>query len=116
MVRFAVSLAVLLILFVQALAPARAGLIANAPAEPGHAWLHWQGKAHHHHDDGSYQVDDSNQSVWHLLAEQGNFAVVLFESATPPALPATASPGHFQRLPGASPFLAGPLRPPRAAA
>lgn len=32
----------------------------------GHAVLHWQDEAHHHHEDGSYHVDDSDEALAHV--------------------------------------------------
>lgn len=43
---------------------------AFAEAETvAHAFLHWQGEAHHHDDDGSVAQDDSDESVQHVVAD-----------------------------------------------
>jgi hypothetical protein len=46
--------------------------------------LHWQLTAHHHHDDGSVAVDDSGESIQHVVADGclGAMAVWLILSLT----------------------------------
>jgi len=38
-----------------------------AAEDVGHAILHWQGTAHHQHDDGSVVQDNSDESRQHIL-------------------------------------------------
>lgn len=98
----------------QSVAMARVGSTVNAMADLTHASLHWQGEAHHHHDDGSYQLDDSKESVVHVMTDHLNASLALAASLHdfPPFLGSAAPDGlHAQRLP--NPSLDGPLRPPR---
>jgi hypothetical protein len=88
-----------------------------------HAALHWAGTGHHHHqhdadgdDDGAaYHVDDSAESAQHLLADVAGGAAALVGTCSfdvghlRPDLPRA---GHSPQR--SSPFLDGPLRPPRA--
>jgi hypothetical protein len=82
-----------------------------------HTVMHWQNEGHHHHDDGTYHVDDSTESVQHLIADHSSATVGLLTSA-PTELPVmrSASPDVRLERPGPSPFLGGPLRPPRLTA
>lgn len=82
-------------------------------ADLSHSVLHWLQEAHHHHEAGGYQVDDSEESTRHLMADHFtasallSTAPVLFlrtDNGAPNALLAHASP---------HPFLEGLLRPPR---
>lgn len=108
-------LALLLILTTlwSAAVQAAAGL---APGDSiAHAVLHWAGASHHHHDDeAGYHVDDSAESVQHVLADQAFGAPALPSDCFRPA--AHAEPavphGHLASA-GPAPFLDGPLRPPR---
>jgi hypothetical protein len=77
-----------------------------------HVLLHAQGEAHHHHDDGSFHLDDSSESVVHVALDQGSSTAASPDGSS--ALPVTAHalPAHEPRA-GPAPFLEGPLRPPR---
>ncbi|MBI5722274.1 MAG: hypothetical protein HZC37_31750 [Burkholderiales bacterium] len=109
-----VLLAVLIAMLWQSVALARSGFTVNAPGDLRHAALHWQGAAHHHHEDGSFHLDDSSESIQHLIADHLTAA---------PALP-SASAHDFSAARSGSlatvhddlapqPFLDGLLRPPR---
>ncbi|WP_424859209.1 MULTISPECIES: hypothetical protein [unclassified Tepidimonas] len=83
-----------------------------------HAVAHLLEQAHHHHDDGSVHVDDSDESVQHVMVDQWLGAPAM--PAEPPALPhlrlvAASPPDHsISRIP--TPYLEGPRRPPRSSA
>ncbi|MDO9093869.1 MAG: hypothetical protein Q7U99_14680 [Rubrivivax sp.] len=104
----------LLALFWQSVALARPGSTVNALADMAHAALHWQEEGHHHHEDGSYHLDDSNESVQHVLSDHLSATVALLATASH-ALPSlgSAAPGGLHRAPVPDPALEGLLRPPR---
>ena len=79
-----------------------------------HSILHWQGESHHHHDDGTFHVDESSESTSHLAADQ-----LTATPALPVSYPAVSgfaaseSPSASAGAPPTDPFLDGLLRPPR---
>jgi len=98
-----------------AMAPAAAAWLDDA-ADIGHVALHVQEEGHHHHDDGSFAVDQSSDSVLHLVADhvaQSPIRPTLLPMAALPAQ-SPAPDGQRARVTPA-PFLEGPLRPPRVA-
>lgn len=98
----------------QGMVLARPGSTVNALADLEHAALHWQEAGHHHHDDGSYHVDDTSESVQHVIADHLWTTAALFAAAGQEFPPATsASPRGLHEGPPPHPFLEGPLRPPR---
>lgn len=83
--------------------------------DESHVVTHWLDEAHHHHEDGSFHEDDSDESVRHLLADchlssasllpgELNWLPSARFAQGPPALPSRLHP---------APFLEGPHRPPR---
>jgi hypothetical protein len=116
-IRAAHLLVLVLALLLQGLMPGRSLAAPAASGDAGHAALHWQQQGHHHHDDGSAHLDDSADSARHLAADQLPTPLVA-AAAERLALP---HPGGSAPLACAdsglpSPFLEGPLRPPRATA
>jgi hypothetical protein len=112
--RTTVLLVMLFAMLWQSVALARAGSTVNALADLAHATLHWQEEGHHHHEDGSYHVDNSNESVQHVLSDHVSAAAALMVSSPQPLPPpgSTAPSGlHETRVP--NPVLDGLLRPPR---
>jgi|688.fasta_scaffold322149_2 hypothetical protein len=108
---------VLLVLFAmvwQAVAMARPGSTVNVMSDLAHAALHWQEQAHHHHDDGSLHLDDSQASVLHVMLDH-----VTVTNALLPSGPQEFPPGASERPCGpqgartSAPFIDGLLRPPR---
>jgi hypothetical protein len=98
----------------QSVAMARPGSTVNVLADLEHAALHWQEEGHHHHDDGSFHLDDSQASKFHVMADHLTTATALLPAVShhvPPV--SSARPGglHDTRVP--DPFLDGLLRPPR---
>jgi hypothetical protein len=115
--RAVIAFVLLLTLLWQSAGLAHAASTADAAAGLGHAALHWQEEGHHHHDDGSYHVEDSADSVQHLLADQVGASVgLLVERKT--AFPAGASSRPGTEHPAASPHPDpdGLFRPPRVSA
>ncbi len=109
-----IAFVLLLSMLWQSIGLAFAGSTVDADADREHAVLHWQGGAHHHHDDGAYHVQDSAESMQHLLADHG---------ATPLGLPlgtamsfsptGSARPGSVQASMSPHPDPDGLFRPPR---
>ena len=115
--RSAVLFVMLFAIFWQSVAMARVGSTVNAMADLEHATLHWQEKAHHHHEDGSYHLDDSKESVQHGVMDNLNAPLALAAASThnfPPLGLAAPSGLHEPLVP--SPALAGLFRPPRSRA
>lgn len=112
--RSTVLLMMLIAMLWQSVALARIGSTVNALADLAHMALHWQGTGHHHHEDGSYHQDDSNESVQHVLSEHVSpvAALTMMSSHDFPQLGSTAPDSvHGTLLP--NPPLDGLLRPPR---
>lgn len=101
-------------MFWQTVAVARAGSTMNVSVGLEHAVLHWQEVGHHHHQDGSYHLDDSKESAQHLLCDHLSATVALMVSAPRYFPPLTsAAPGSMRETAVPDPTLDGLLRPPR---
>lgn len=112
--RSAVLFAVLFAMLWQAVALARPGSAVNVLADIEHAALHWLNEGHHHHDDGSLTLDDSQASTAHVLADQLTVTTALVPTVHHHFLPgASAPPGGLLGTLAPDPFLDGLLRPPR---
>lgn len=113
--RSCVLLVMLFAMLWQSVALARAGSTVNALADMEHSALHWQEEGHHHHDDGSYHLDDSSESVQHVLSDHVSASAALLVSASHdfPSL-ASALPGGLHKAPVPDPDPEGLLRPPRS--
>jgi len=98
----------------QSVAMARVGSTVNALADLEHAALHWQEEGHHHHEDGSYHLDDSKESLQHLVTDHLNASLALAASSSHdfPSL-GSAVPGALREAAVPEPDIEGPLRPPR---
>ena len=86
----------------------------NVSQEAAHALLHWQGRAHHHHDDGSVTQDGSMESVQHVTLD-GVLAVNSPWSEPSVSIPPAASvySTAADEISGPWPYLDGPRRPPK---
>jgi hypothetical protein len=92
----------------------RASGFGNFWVDSAHTMLHMQDSGHHHHEDGSFHADDSDESVLHLLADQGISAAVIFSASAGGFLVrVTLAPAPGDPPSPTSPFLDGHLRPPR---
>lgn len=113
--RSSVLLVMLFAMLWQSVALARAGSTVNALADMEHTALHWQEEGHHHHEDGSYHLDDSNESVQHVLSDHVSATAALLVSSShvfPPL--GSAAPGGLHKAPVPDPHPEGLLRPPRS--
>ena len=112
--RLPVLLLILIAMLWQSVAMARIGSTVNALADMEHAALHWQAESHHHHEDGSYHLDDSNESAQHVAIDHlsATLAMTAPSSHDFPPL-GSAAPGGLYGTPVPNPTLEGLLRPPR---
>ncbi len=113
--RSAVLVAMLFAMLWQSVAFARVGSTLGALADREHTALHWQEEGHHHHEDGSCHLDDSNESAQHLLSDHVSATVALMGAAShdfPPL--GSAAPGGLHQATVPDPALEGLLRPPRS--
>ena len=117
MCRVTTTIVLLLALLWQSVALASAGSTLDPIPDPAHSALHWQDEGHHHHEDRSYDRDDSAESMQHLMADHVSAFVGLLH-----AVPTSVPPSGSSRSrasgedPGPHPFLDGPLKPPRVTA
>ena len=112
--RSAILVVMLFAMLWQSVAMARIGSTVNVLADLEHATLHWQGEAHHHHEDGSYHQDDSKESVQHVVTDHLNASLALTAASSHDFMPlgSFARDGLNERL-VPNPALDGLLRPPR---
>ena len=105
----------LLAMLWQSVALARFGSTVNALADLEHTALHWQAEGHHHHEDGSYHLDDSTESTQHVVTDQVNATAALIGSSCQDFPPlGSAAPGGLHDTIVCNPTLDGLLRPPRS--
>ncbi len=113
--RSAIFLVMLLAMLWQSAALASAGSTVNVLADLAHASLHWQEEGHHHHEDGSYHLDDSSESVQHMMADHLNASLALAATASHVVLSsASAVPDGMHEGLVPNPALEGRFRPPRS--
>ncbi|KQW42257.1 hypothetical protein ASD88_22135 [Pelomonas sp. Root662] len=107
----------MLCMFWQALAHAGVAVTLAGDEGRSHALMHFEGQAHHHHDDGGTDAvheDQSLASAQHMASDCGLHATAMmgfFGLTLPrllPEMPATAA-----AAPAPQPCLAGPERPPK---
>lgn len=112
--RSAVLLALVLAMLWQSVALARPGSTVNVLSDLAHAALHWQQEGHHHHDDGSFHLDDSPASAFHLLGDHLTVTTALLPAvAHHVPRSGSAPPDGLQGVCVPDPVLDGLLRPPR---
>jgi hypothetical protein len=108
-------LVVLLAVLWQSVSLARAGLTVDALGDLKHAMLHWHGTAHHHHGDGSFHLDDSRESLEHVVTDL--LGVPLLATTVPTQhgvlSMASVAPGPRSEPPVPQRPPDGLLRPPR---
>jgi hypothetical protein len=113
--RTSVLLVILFAMLWQSVAHARVGSTVNVLVDLQHAVLHWQEKAHHHHEDGSYHLDDSKESAQHVLTDNVAPVSALWPTASHELPPlGSAVPVGLHQRPVSDPTLDGLLRPPRS--
>ena len=93
------------------------GALASVGDGATHAFFHWSESAHHHHDDGTYDQDDSDEAVRHVLSDDALTAPALCSAADSDIIAVSpARPGSALSI-----YLPDPLpdrlrRPPRNSA
>lgn len=98
----------------QSVAMARVGSTVNPLADLTHAALHWQQEGHHHHEDGSYHLDDSKESAQHLVMDHLSASLVAAAPLSHDFAPlGSTAPVGLQATRAPNPSLDGLLRPPQ---
>ena len=114
MFRLVVLIAFLFASVWQSAAFARAGSSVVGLADVAHTQLHAQQIAHQHHDDGSYQIDNSLEAAQHVVLDHVNPLLVLDSLYSAPLpLSGASALGGFDETFVARHALDGPFRPPR---
>lgn len=111
MARKVMMLIAFLVVFGQAVAIA--ALPRAAADEIGHAFAHIQEPSHHHYDDGLMQVDDTQESTFHVHLSDGTSVALVGGSVVRLSVPPPQGPPQQVRLSLPVPLLEGLLRPPR---
>lgn len=102
-------------LFWQSLTLAGQATALGQAQDLGHALLHWQDSAHHHHEDGSFHEEDSPDAAQHVVADGALQTPGLISGAIAHVLNArTPTPAAVDERAAAPPLIDGPRRPPRA--
>jgi len=98
----------------QSLAMLSPIFIEKSVATFEHALLHSQEATHHHHDDQSAHIEDTDEGFQHQHADSGLQTLALIPTMTAnfPSLLPVSSLTHLSK-PSPSPTLDGLLRPPR---
>ena len=114
------SILLLLIISWQFLSMASPLALSERSQDFTHVALHWQNDGHHHHDDQSFHVedsDDASQTAQHQHVDSSIKTVCLLTMDCFLIPRTLAAPPSMLVAPlGSPPFLEGPLRPPRLAA
>jgi hypothetical protein len=83
-----------------------------------HVALHLEKEPHHHHDDGTFHQDDSDESVQHVYADACASTAGFVPTHSPTIARDGCAVAGASAAPTAhdSPILEGPRRPPRTSA
>jgi hypothetical protein len=87
------------------------GIMVSGDASHAHMHLHMQ--SHHHDADGAVAFDDSLASYLHMTFDSGTTATMVSLQPLQLLRTADAAPRASPDDTRASPFVEGPLRPPR---
>lgn len=113
--RLPILLVMLFAMLWQSVALARVGSTVNALTDMAHTALHWQEAGHHHHEDGSYHLDDSPESAQHIVCDHVSALAELPVSPSHDFPPLTSAlPGGLHQAHVPDPDLKGLFRPPQA--
>ena len=99
----------------QTFAMAQAGFAQDHADGIAHVLLHLENDPHHHHDDGTFHQDDSDESVKHVYADGSTNTAGVVPAHITSAQPDVGARVDFS-LPAPrhdSPVLEAPRRPPR---
>ena len=112
-----IPLLVVVGMFWQAMGMAGQAALASTGEDVTHALLHWSEAAHLHHDDGSFDHDDSDAAARHVLVDDALSAPTLcFGQAATLADCAAPRPADVATVPVPSPVPDRLRRPPRLTA
>ena len=115
MQRASILLLVAASIFWQALIGPGQGGFTVAGEHMAHAVMHWLGTPHHHHEDGGHHLDDSKDSVRHVVFGGTIGSLALTTAVTMPILPVAAgAPSGDLRPEQPPPYLDPFRRPPRS--
>ena len=90
------------------------GSKVNLLADLQHAAQHRQQHSHHHHEDGSYHLDESNESAPHSAAVHLNATLAMAAMSLPQfAAAGSGASGGVRETRAPIPTLDGLLWPPR---
>ena len=107
------SIALLTVLFWQALVALGPWLVSQQVGDLDHLIAHYQDANHHHHADNALHMDDDGGPVQHVHADTGNNSAALLISQRPVlAAVGSMSPLDNTYVAWLSPTLEGPFRPP----
>jgi hypothetical protein len=102
----------------HAFAVADLGLLCHHGEGVAHAALHMEKEGHHHHDDGTFHQDDSDESLQHVYADGCANASGVLPAHVGCGAPdfAVATLHAASQAEHDPPVLEGPRRPPRLTA
>jgi len=113
MKRTGVLFALLIALVWQSATLARSGAPSPLLADLEHAMLHWVDEGHHHHDDGSFHLDTSDESTLHVMTDHVNGSALLHDASHNLQSLGGSPPRRDVSAAAPPPYLDGLLRPPR---
>ena len=99
-------------------AMAQAGLQYGHGDGAAHVVLHLEKEPHHHHDDGTFHQDDTDESVKHVYADSCANTAAFVPTHAPSVAREGCALTQSSSVPirHDSPILEGPRRPPRLTA
>ena len=98
----------------QSVALPRIGSMVNLLDDLQHAAQHWQQHSHHQREDGSYHLDESNESAPHSAAVHLNATLAMAAMSLPQFAGAgSGASGGVRETRALIPTLDGLLRPNR---
>lgn len=116
MLRLATTAVLMLALVLQLVSAAVPTQVCHHAHDWDHAALHVQNVSHHHHDADSFHLDESSESIAHVLADHVSFSALLADAriAAPIREGGERHAHVFRAAPQPPPD--GLLRPPRLTA
>jgi hypothetical protein len=116
MLRLAATVVLIFTLALQSVAAVVPSRMCDHAHDWEHGALHIQNVSHHHHDADSFHIDDSDESIGHLLVDHVSFSALLADGwNSPPGREGSVRHAHDMRV-APQPPPDGPLRPPRLTA
>jgi hypothetical protein len=110
-----ISWALLVCVTWQTMAVAYFSPLTTAHADADHAVMHLEKQAHHHGDDGAIELDESVESLLHLMVDAANANGLRSQATLQLLAMDSVSPLGCPLAGGPSSCLEAFLRPPRPA-